>query len=187
MSFMSFPESDAGAASGRAATDPVTLSAQTLASLFHAAWWCWVPWMGWMPSAVSGPVPAPEPEPVPAEPAETPVVEPAVIPPVVAALPAADPAPLPVLPSAPAVPDNLTRIEGIGPRIAEKLLQAGITTYAALASTPVKQLEAVLAKAGPRFRLARPQTWPEQAALLVAGDEAGFAALTAELRGGVRR
>jgi predicted flap endonuclease-1-like 5' DNA nuclease len=173
---MSFPESDPGSASGRAATDPVTLSAQTLASLFHAAWWCWVPWMSWLPPAGGSVAPLDPPAPVPAE-------EP------VTALPAADPVPAAPVPSGPAVPprpDDLTRIEGIGPRIAEKLAQAGITTYAGLALTPPERLKAVLAKAGPRFRLARPQTWPEQAALLAAGDEVAFATLTAELRGGVR-
>ncbi len=172
MSFMSFPEPESGAPTGRAATDPVTMSAQTLASLFHAAWWCWVPWMSWLPPV--------SPAVAPVGPAEAPAAEP------VATLPAAEPLPLPAPPSPPAAPDDLTRIEGIGPRIAEKLAQAGITTYAGLAATPPERLKAVLAKAGPRFRLARPQTWPEQAALLAAGEEAAFAALTAELRGGVR-
>lgn len=83
--------------------------------------------------------------------------------------------------------DDLTRIEGIGPRIAALLRQDGITGYAALAAAPADRLEAVLAAAGPRFRLAQPATWPEQAALLAAGDEAGFAALAARLKGGVRR
>lgn len=84
------------------------------------------------------------------------------------------------------VNDDLTRIEGIGPKLALKLGEAGITTFAALAATPVERLEALIAAAGPRFKLARPQTWPEQAALLAAGDEAGFAALAARLKGGVR-
>lgn len=83
-------------------------------------------------------------------------------------------------------PDDLVRLEGIGPKIAERLQAAGIRTFAELANTPVARLEAVLAEAGPRFRLAAPQTWPEQAALLAAGDEAGFAALTAKLTAGRR-
>lgn len=85
------------------------------------------------------------------------------------------------------VADDLTRIEGIGPKLAAKLGEAGITTFAALAATPVERLEAVIAAAGARFKLARPESWPQQAALLAAGDEKGFAALTAELHGGVRR
>ena len=96
---------------------------------------------------------------------------------------------VPTTPEAAAVSaaaDNLTRIEGIGPKMALKLGEAGITTFAALAATPVAQLEALIAAAGARFKLVRPQTWPEQAALLAAGDEAGFAALTAQLKGGRR-
>lgn len=85
------------------------------------------------------------------------------------------------------VADDLTRIEGIGPKLAAKLSEVGVTTFATLAATPVERLEAVIAAAGARFRLARPESWPQQAALLAAGDEKGFAALTAELRGGVRR
>ena len=104
-------------------------------------------------------------------------------------LPPADPAPSveppPVAPVA--TDDDLTRIEGIGPRIAALLKDAGITGFAALATARADRLEAVLAAAGPRFRLAQPATWPQQAALLAAGDEAGFAALVAELKGGVRR
>ena len=85
------------------------------------------------------------------------------------------------------VADDLTRIEGIGPKLAAKLGEAGVTTFATLAAMSVERLEAVIAAAGARFKLARPESWPQQAALLAAGDEKGFAALTAELRGGVRR
>ena len=85
-----------------------------------------------------------------------------------------------------ATPDDLVRLEGIGPKIAERLQAAGITSFAELAKTSVARLEAILAEAGPRFRLAAPQTWPEQAALLAAGDEAEFQALTARLTAGRR-
>jgi predicted flap endonuclease-1-like 5' DNA nuclease len=85
-----------------------------------------------------------------------------------------------------AVADNLTRIEGIGPKIAEILKSGGIRTFAELANTAVPRLQALLEAAGPRYRLARPDTWSEQAGLLARGDEAGFAALAAALRGGVR-
>lgn len=82
--------------------------------------------------------------------------------------------------------DDLTRIEGIGPKIAEILKSGGIHTFAELAHTAVPRLQALLEAAGPRYRLARPDTWSEQAGLLARGDEAGFAALAAALRGGVR-
>jgi predicted flap endonuclease-1-like 5' DNA nuclease len=83
-------------------------------------------------------------------------------------------------------PDDLTRIEGIGPKIAERLQAAGIERFDALAATPVARLQEILLLAGARFKLAVPDSWPEQAALLAQGDEAGFAALTARLTAGRR-
>lgn len=59
--------------------------------------------------------------------------------------------------------DDLKAIDGIGPKIEALLHQAGIRTYAQLAETPVERLREILAQAGPRFRLADPTTWPEQA------------------------
>ncbi|MBL8329835.1 MAG: hypothetical protein JNJ71_13380 [Rubrivivax sp.] len=82
-------------------------------------------------------------------------------------------------------PDDLQRIEGIGPKIEAILQAAGIRSYQDLASAEPERLQALLQQAGPRFALARPGTWPRQSALLAAGDEAGFAQLTAELKGGV--
>jgi predicted flap endonuclease-1-like 5' DNA nuclease len=67
-------------------------------------------------------------------------------------------------------PDDLKKIEGIGPKIAELLNQAGIRTYSKLAETDVDQLEQILTDAGTRYRLADPTSWPEQANLAVAGD-----------------
>lgn len=66
--------------------------------------------------------------------------------------------------------DDLTVIEGIGPKIAAILQSAGITTYAQLAHTEAARLEAILDAAGSRYRLANPTTWPEQAALAAAGN-----------------
>lgn len=85
----------------------------------------------------------------------------------------------------PAKPDDLTRIEGIGPQIARLLIADGIRRFDELAVAKVRRLQAVLDAAGPRFALAKPGTWPRQAALLAKGDEAAFAALTRALRGGV--
>jgi large subunit ribosomal protein L20 len=83
-------------------------------------------------------------------------------------------------------PDDLVKIEGVGPKINEHLLAAGIKTFAQLASTPVEKLKAILAKAGPRFKSWDPTTWPEQAALTAKGDWAAFKKLTGELKGGRR-
>lgn len=61
--------------------------------------------------------------------------------------------------------DNLQLIEGIGPKIESILKEAGITTYADVASKSENQLRDILAKAGNRFKSHNPSTWPEQAAL----------------------
>lgn len=61
--------------------------------------------------------------------------------------------------------DDLKIIEGIGPKIAQLLHQAGIHTFAQLADTTPAQIQPILDAAGPNFRLADPQTWAEQAAL----------------------
>jgi predicted flap endonuclease-1-like 5' DNA nuclease len=81
--------------------------------------------------------------------------------------------------------DDLTRIEGIGPKIAGLLQKAGVRTFEDLAQAKPANLQTVLAAAGPRFTLAKPGTWPKQAGMLARGDEKAFAALTERLRGGV--
>lgn len=82
------------------------------------------------------------------------------------------------------VADDLTRIEGIGPKMAQVLGEAGITTFAQLADASPAQLREILNAAGNRYRMIDPTTWPQQAALAAAGDWAGFNALTAQLKGG---
>jgi predicted flap endonuclease-1-like 5' DNA nuclease len=78
----------------------------------------------------------------------------------------------------------LQLIEGIGPKIAELLAQQGITTFAALATTPATQLREMLLAAGRRFAVADPTTWPEQAAVAAKGDMDALKAMQAELKGG---
>ena len=91
------------------------------------------------------------------------------------------------LPSAPPAGDDLTIIEGVGPKIAEELLgAAGIRTWAELAATPVERLRELLSAAGSRFAAHDPGTWPEQAALAAKGDFEALDKLKAELDGGKR-
>lgn len=61
--------------------------------------------------------------------------------------------------------DDLEIIEGIGPKIAELLHKDGVHTFAQLSRTPTPQIQAMLDKAGPTFRVANPGTWSEQALL----------------------
>lgn len=86
--------------------------------------------------------------------------------------PAAAPAPAPA-PSAGG--DDLTRIKGLGPKLAALLGEKGITSFAQIAAWNIADVERIDAGLG-RFqgRITRDQ-WVEQAKLLSAGDEAGFA------------
>ena len=83
--------------------------------------------------------------------------------------------------------DDLTVVEGIGPKIGDLLIAAGITTFAQLASVKISKIEEILKAAGSRYALANPGTWPEQAALLAAGKFDEFEKLADELDGGVRK
>ncbi len=81
--------------------------------------------------------------------------------------------------------DDLKRIEGIGPKINDALLAAGINTFAELAAASEDSLKAALESAGMR---SHPSigTWAEQSGYLARGDEAGFVALTEKLVAGRR-
>lgn len=85
---------------------------------------------------------------------------------------------------APATPDDLRRIEGIGPKISGVLQAAGITTFAELAASDVSRLRQVVKEAG--IRVVQPDTWPEQAGLAAAGNWEKLKALQGQLKGGRR-
>lgn len=82
--------------------------------------------------------------------------------------------------------DDLKVIEGIGPALERLLNENGIFSYDQLANHKVSLLEEILDKAGPRFRVHVPETWPEQAGLLRDGKTDAFKALTERLKGGRR-
>ncbi len=83
--------------------------------------------------------------------------------------------------------DDLTKVEGIGPKIAAVLVKNGITTFAALAALQPDAITEMLKASGGRFGMAKPGTWPEQAALAAAGKWEEFEQLTKELVGGVKK
>lgn len=85
----------------------------------------------------------------------------------------------------PQEPDNLRRIEGIGPKLSSVLQEAGITTFVGLANVTADELRQILDDAG-IGRISDPSTWPEQARLAAQGDWEGLEALQDELKGGRR-
>jgi len=66
-------------------------------------------------------------------------------------------------------PDDLKKVEGIGPKIEGLLNDSGIHTWAQLAVAPIEKLQKILADAGKRYQMHDPGTWCEQAKLAEAG------------------
>jgi hypothetical protein len=61
--------------------------------------------------------------------------------------------------------DNLRVIEGIGPQIEGILKDAGITNLDLLSQSNISTLTSILQKAGRKYQIHDPTSWPEQAAL----------------------
>ncbi|WP_394747388.1 30S ribosomal protein S2 [Spongiimicrobium salis] len=68
-----------------------------------------------------------------------------------------------------ATADDLTKIEGVGPKIAEIFQAAEISTFAILAGKSEEELKAVLAEAGSTFASKNPASWPKQAQMAADG------------------
>jgi predicted flap endonuclease-1-like 5' DNA nuclease len=126
-------------------------------------------------TAAAEPVPEPVtvaaavPEPVAGAAEKTAAAEPDAVPPVAVA----------VLDE----PQDLKRIEGIGPKMARALHDAGIRTYSQLAEADEATLRRAIKSHGLRFAPSI-VTWSRQARLLADGDDEGFADLTRRLVAG---
>jgi predicted flap endonuclease-1-like 5' DNA nuclease len=81
-------------------------------------------------------------------------------------------------------PDDLKKIEGVGPKIAGLLQADGIHTFDDLAKAKQPKLKAILDAAGPRFKMHTPGSWPKQAKLAAAGKWDELKKLQDELKGG---
>ena len=81
--------------------------------------------------------------------------------------------------------DDLTKIEGIGPKVAKVLDKAGITTFDALAQAEPSEVKKVLNEAG--LQMMNPEGWIEQADLAAKGDWSELERLQGELKGGRRQ
>ncbi|MCO5191424.1 MAG: DUF4332 domain-containing protein [Anaerolineae bacterium] len=85
-----------------------------------------------------------------------------------------------------AEPQDLQRIEGIGPKIASVLNAAGIVNYVQLAAQSPSALRQILDDAG-ISRIANPSTWPQQASLAAAEKWDELDAMQEALHGGRER
>lgn len=80
--------------------------------------------------------------------------------------------------------DDLTKIEGIGKKIAGLLIAENIVTFADLSKSTATKIKKILAAAGPRYTMHNPTTWPKQAKLAAAGKFDELKVWQDELKGG---
>ncbi|HET9517845.1 MAG TPA: helix-hairpin-helix domain-containing protein, partial [Actinoplanes sp.] len=85
--------------------------------------------------------------------------------------------------AATAAPDDLRRIEGVGPKMAAALNAAGIHTYAQLAAADESAVRAAISAAGLRSAPSL-VTWPRQARLLAEAGQGEVADPAGRLVGG---
>ena len=78
--------------------------------------------------------------------------------------------------------DDLTLLEGIGPKVASVLNGIGIMSFADLAGAEGARVQQTLNAAGLQYM--NPEGWIEQARLAARGDMEGLAKLQDELKGG---
>ncbi|OYW44894.1 MAG: hypothetical protein B7Z08_10910 [Sphingomonadales bacterium 32-68-7] len=72
--------------------------------------------------------------------------------------------------------DDLTRIKGLGPRIAEQLQALGVTRFAQIAAWNEAEIDRIDAQLGRFAGRIRRDDWPGQARLLAEGDTPGYEA-----------
>ncbi len=80
--------------------------------------------------------------------------------------------------------DDLTKIEGVGPKIAEVLIAAGLNSFAAVAASTPEQIKEILDNAEGNFAVHDPSTWTKQAEMAAAGQWDELKVWQDELDGG---
>lgn len=83
------------------------------------------------------------------------------------------------------VKDDLTKVEGIGPKIQTLLNNDGIWSFNQLANTATSRIQKILADAGPAYAIHNPKTWPSQARLAAEGSWDELANWQNYLKGGL--
>jgi len=81
-------------------------------------------------------------------------------------------------------PDDLKIVEGVGPKIESLMYKAGIKSWSDLATSSPSTIQTILDKAGPRYRVHDPKTWPEQARLANENKWEELIAFQKDLSGG---
>jgi len=78
--------------------------------------------------------------------------------------------------------DDLTLLEGIGPKVAKVLNESGIRSFADLAKAKADEVQKALDAAG--LQMMTPEGWIDQAKLAEKGDTEGLKKLQDEFKGG---
>ncbi|MEO9892485.1 30S ribosomal protein S2 [Aurantibacter sp.] len=66
--------------------------------------------------------------------------------------------------------DDLTKVEGVGPKAAEALVNAGIDTYAKMSEADADKMKEILTEASSRMAHLDPTSWPKQAKMAADGN-----------------
>ncbi len=82
-------------------------------------------------------------------------------------------------------PDDLVKLEGIGPKVAKVLNGGGIKTFEMLANSKVADIQKLLNEAG--LQMMNPEGWIEQAKLAAKEDWKALEKMQGELKGGRRK
>lgn len=80
--------------------------------------------------------------------------------------------------------NDLTIVEGIGPKIQELFHNHDVKTWKALSECSLEKCQEVLTSGGQRFKMHKPGTWPKQAKLAYEGKWAELLKWQDELDGG---
>lgn len=80
--------------------------------------------------------------------------------------------------------DDLTKVEGVGPKASEALVKAGVDTFAKLATKTAEEVKEILTEESTTLSHLVTTTWPKQAELAAAGKWDELKAWQDELDGG---
>jgi predicted flap endonuclease-1-like 5' DNA nuclease len=80
--------------------------------------------------------------------------------------------------------NDLTVVEGIGPKIQELFHNHDVTTWKSLSECSIEKCQDVLRSGGDRFKMHNPGTWPEQAKMAYEGNWKQLLKWQDELDGG---
>ncbi len=80
--------------------------------------------------------------------------------------------------------DDLTVVEGIGPKISELFHNHDIKTWHGLSAASVEKCKEILQSGGKRFEIHNPGSWPQQAGMASNGEWSNLAQWQSEHKGG---